>query len=376
VTEGGFAGSAESAVLARALTNADPRSPLAGLVEEPFRFEFFQAVRLIGQAAAGAFTDSPAFTRAPLATLPYEEHVRFRAHVGHAFPASAIASFTSPIPDDPDEPAAVPEMTVTFFGLAGTGGILPWHYTQLLIDRLREKDSGLRDFLDLFNHRLIAQFYRAWAKCHFFVGYESSPRRPPEETDRFTQMLFSLAGMGTPALRGRQTISDHLFAHYAGHFAHRPRSAVALQQIVADVFRVPTRIQQFQGQWMELRVADRTQLRAGGNNRLGTSALAGRRVWGIENKIRVRLGVLRYEQFQRFLPGGAEFIPLGQLVRSFVGPEFDFDLQLVLCRQEVPRCELGGNGGVRLGRNSWLAANRFVDDVDDAVFACEGRPDS
>ena len=67
-------------------------------------------------------------------------------------------------------------------GLAGTGGILPSHYTQLLIDRVREKDFGLRDFLDLFNHRLIAQFYRAWEKCHFYVGYESVAARQGEET--------------------------------------------------------------------------------------------------------------------------------------------------------------------------------------------------
>ncbi len=265
-------------------------------------------------------------------------------------------------------------MTVTFLSLAGTSGVLPWHYTQLLIDRMREKDFGLRDFLDLFNHRLLAQFYRAWEKCHFYVGYESSRRGRATEPDRFTQMLFSLVGMGTSGLRGRQTISDEVLLYYAGHFSHRPRSAVALEQIVADMFHVPTEIRQFQGQWMYLRREDQTQLRAGGSNQLGVSAIAGPRIWGIENKIRVRLRVFRYDNFQKFMPTGSAYVSLGHIVRSFVGPSFDFDLQIVLSKEAVPRCQLTASGGVQLGWNTWLFSGAASRDVDDAVFACEGMP--
>ena len=60
-------------------------------MREPFQFEFFQAVRLIALAE----TDPSIRALEPAirtASLPYEEHIRFRAHVGHAFPASAISS--------------------------------------------------------------------------------------------------------------------------------------------------------------------------------------------------------------------------------------------------------------------------------------------
>jgi type VI secretion system protein ImpH len=357
------------------VTDGRTGSPLTQLWLEPFQFEFFQAVRLIALAE----TDPSIRAAEPVmrtTQLPYEEHIRFRAHVGHAFPASAISSFAQRLPTEAEpDGTPVPEMTVTFMGLAGTSGVLPPHYTQLLIDRAREKDFGLQDFLDLFNHRSIAQFYRAWEKCHFYVGYESSRRGDgTKKHDRFTQMLLSLVGMGTAGLQGRQAISDEILLYYAGHFSHRPRSAVALEQIVSDAFDVPTEIRQFQGQWMYLRPADQTRLRLGWNNQLGVSAIAGKRVWGIENKVRVRLGALSYEEFQRFMPGGTGYVSLGQIVRSFVGPAFDFDLAVVLSRDEIPRCQLSLSAGMRLGWNTWVFRDAPTGDVGDAVFPCEGMP--
>ena len=353
------------------ISRAAAASPLGELVREPFRFDFFQAIRLLGLAASVPSESHTPSNRTHLLHLPAEELIRLRAHVGHAFPASAVGSFAA---SSESEGALVHEMTVTFMGLAGTGAVLPPHYTQLLIDRLREKDFALRDFLDLFNHRLIGQFYRAWEKCHFFVGYESFRRGRTRDADLLTRMLSSLVGLGTSGLRDQQTIPDEVLLYYAGHFAHRPRSAVALEEIVADLFELPTEIKQFRGQWMRLNPADRTRLRSGGHNQLGVSALAGGRVWGIENKIRVRLGAMKYEQFLRFLPGHAGNTSLCQIVRFFVGPALDFDLQLVLRKDETPRCRLTRSGGSRLGWNTWLLRGAASHDVDDAVFACEGNP--
>jgi type VI secretion system protein ImpH len=353
---------------------ARPNSPLERLAREPFRFDFFQAVRLIALASGSAKWPHPAPDGQTLSgRLPYEDHVRFRAQIGHAFPAGPVSLFAAP-PKGSEADGSIPEMIVTFFGLAGTGGILPEHYTQLLID---QRDRALRDFLDLFNHRLIAQFYRAWEKCHFYVGYDLA-RRGQEDRDRFTQMLYALIGMGTARLRGRQAEPDEMLLYYGGHLSHRPRSAVALQQIITDIFDVPAQIQQFRGQWLRLRHADRTRLASeslqDANNRLGVSAIAGPRVWGIENKFRVRLGVLSYESFRRFLPGGPGYVSLGQIVRFYVGAALYFDVQLVLDRDEVPRCQIKRNGDMQLGWNTWLFSGPAPRDVDDAVFACEGMP--
>ena len=117
-------------------------------------------------------------------------------------------------------------------GLTGPSGVLPEHYTRLLIERLRAKDYTLRDFLDLFNHRVISLFYRAWEKYRFQFVYEQVKLGAvgDETEDFFTKCLYCLVGMGTGGLRGRQKIDDETFLYYGGHLRtfrdRRSRSSV------------------------------------------------------------------------------------------------------------------------------------------------------
>ena len=155
-------------------------------------------------------------------------------------------------------------MTVTFMGLAGTGGVLPGHYTQLLIDRVREKDFGLRDFLDLFNHRLIAQFYRAWEKCHFFVGYESSQRRDREGAGSLHPDVVQPGGPGHAGVAespGRSPTKFSCITPAISPIGRGRRSRWSGS--FADMFRVPTADPAVPGPMDALRPADQTRLRAG-----------------------------------------------------------------------------------------------------------------
>ena len=104
--------------------------------------------------------------------------------------------------------------------------------------------------------------------------------------------------------------------------------------------------------------------------------MVGDRVWSVENKFRVRLGPLDYERFCRFTHMGEYLLPLCQLVRSYVGPEFDSDVQPVLRAEEAPECRLGGDilDGSRLGWNTWLRSKPLPKDADEAVFVNEGHP--
>ena len=349
------------------------------LKSEPFRFDFFQAVRVLRRLAR----EQPAET-APRPVgedyAPADELVRFRALPSHTFPPGQISAFRAP-EASVENPRPQPEMTVSFLGLIGPSGVLPRHYTQLVIDRTRHKDVGLRNFLDLFHHRLISLYYRAWEKYRFPIAYERSALEGEPGQDLFTSSLYSLVGWGTSGLRGRLEVADDAFLYYGGHFAHFPRNAVSLERMVADYFGLPAEILQFQGQWLYLSDEDQTRMpspqqREGQNNRLGHGALIGDRVWGVENKFRVRLGPLSYKEFCGFLPDGDQLVLLGQLVRAYVGADFDFDAQLVLRKAEVPRCRLaaGGEGGSRLGWDMWLYNEAPDRDVDDAVFVSEGLP--
>jgi type VI secretion system protein ImpH len=263
-------------------------------------------------------------------------------------------------------------MTVAFMGLTGPSGVLPRHYTELLLERVRyRKDHTLHDFLDLFNHRLISLFYQAWEKYHFPVAYERAALKGRED-DRLTQYLFALFGMGTRGLRGRQEAKDRVLVFYAGLLAQHPRSASALAGLLQDYFGVRVEVNQCVGAWLALGEENRTRLGPGkANNALGVSAVAGSHVWDQQAKFCVRLGPLSLAEFTTFLPSGSAFRALIDLTRFFAGQEYDFEVQLIIKAADVPWCRLGekGEGAPRLGWSAWLKTGKFTHDADDAVFA-------
>lgn len=348
------------------------------LLEEAYRFDFFQAVRVLERWAARAADPQRSAPCLPVGEdhAPRQEAVRFRAQAGLSFPACSVAQIEGQKHGgSAEEPDARPwEMLVTFLGLIGPHGVLPEHYTSLVIERVRSKDYALRDFLDVFHHRTVSLFYRAWEKYRFPIGYEKS-QTPGREEDLFTRSLYSLVGLGPAALRRRSRYDDEALLYYAGLFAQRPPAAVSLEMIVADYFAVPAAVRQFQGQWLILSPEDRSLLPTprdlrGQNNQLGGNVVIGERVWDVQSKFRVRLGPLDYAQFRQFVPNGESLPTLGQLVRTYVGPQWDFDVQPVLRAAQVPWCRLGGDGQdpSRLGWNTWVHNRPLKRDAEDAVF--------
>jgi type VI secretion system protein ImpH len=365
-----------------------PHAPARRLFEEAFNFDFFQAVRLLQRMEAG---------RALVGRggPPEAEAVRFRARISLSFPPSSIYEILRPTSS-----LTVPVMVQAFMGLTGPSGVLPRHYTELLYkierDARTPENHALRDWLDLFNHRMVSLFYRAWEKYRFYIPFERGDY-DGAEADPFTQVLFSLIGLGPPPLRRRlrvvardaidefgkpitrvlAQVEDLVLLHFGGLLGHRPRCAVSLEAMLRDYFQVPTRIEQFQGHWLKLERPSRTRLGGErGNNEVGVSAVAGRRVWDRQSKFRVRIGPLTYAQFIEFLPDRAPirerktFFLLAHLVRLYADPGLDFDMQLVLKAEEVPKLKLTGAGtfGARLGWNTWLLARPMSPDAEDAII--------
>jgi type VI secretion system protein ImpH len=359
------------------------------LFEECYGFDFFQAVRLLERLA-------PERRPVGLGGPPAAEVVRFRAHLSLSFPPSAVCDLEPASAEMP-----VPVMTLAFMGLTGPSGVLPRHYTELLLrhrETKGEEKHAFRAWFDLFNHRFIALFYRAWEKYRFYIPYERG-EYARAEPDAFTRCLFSLVGLGVPSLRNRLRVSsweetdgqgreqvlavidDLALLHYSGFLAHRPRCAAALEALLQDYFQLPVRVRQFQGQWLVLEPVNQSWLSAeGGNNQMGVNLVAGERVWDVQGKIRIRLGPLSYPRFLEFLPDRtpvaekkALFL-LNHLVRLYVGAEFDFDVQLILRAEDVPVCQLAeeNGGGPRLGWNAWIRSRPMDHDAEDAIFEGEG----
>jgi type VI secretion system protein ImpH len=333
------------------------------LFDEPYRFQFFQAVRLLERLLperlpVGRVSDEGQVI------APSREVARFRSHASLRFPPSQLYDLERANTGEEGGDANPPRMEVAFMGLTGPLGVLPNVYTELLIERKRRKDLALHDFLDLFNHRFISFFYRAWEKYRFPVAYERDPGE-----GLFTRSLFALINMGTRGLRDRMNLRDEGLLRYAGLIAQRPHSASAIAAIIGDYFMVIARIEQFSGQWLKLDAGSVTTL-GSANNSLGSTAVAGTRVWDCQSKFRVKLGPMSYEQFADFLPRGSAFKPVMDLIRLLAGPEFDFDLQLVLKSEEVPGSVAATDEKNRsmLGWNSWLKTRPFRLDDEQVVL--------
>jgi len=331
------------------------------LFQEGYRFEFFQAVRLLERLHANR-------VRVGHHEHPADEVVRFRSLASMAFPASEIQDVIAA-----EEPAAADTMWVNFMGLAGVQGALPRQLSAMLADTtLGQETAPLKEFLDLFNHRLVSLFYRAWEKYRFAIAYERGG------DDAFSGYLYCLIGLGTAGLRGRLHIDDQILLYYAGLLAQRPRSAVSLEGLLEDYFGVPIQVVQFHGQWFEMNADILTSLGGDGqNNVLGVSAVLWDRIFDPQARFRVNVGPLSYQQFRDFLPGADAYVHLVELTRFFVGEDMNFDVRPVLRREEVPKCELGTDNLVRLGWSMWLKIAEFEQDVPQPVFdARVARPSS
>jgi type VI secretion system protein ImpH len=311
------------------------------LFAEPWRFDFFQAVRLIERL-------KPRATPLAEGTDPHREAVRFVSHIGLEFAASQIHELRPPGRDG--EP---PVMTVAFLGLAGLQGPLPRVDTERLLERVRQKDTAFRDFLDIFNHRLLSLMVRA-RKSFFPALCSDEPHRTP-----VANYLRALFGTGLVSLQNRLPVSERLLLHYSGILSQRPRSASGLERMLADYFRVQVRIHQMIGRWRQLEQEQWSRIGASGQNRDLGNAVVGTRYWDQQGRLEVELGPMSFPMFENLLPSGHGYRPLCELTRFYVGADYEFGFRLRLKAAEVPATRLGVS---RLRWTSWLKTRPFTAD--------------
>ncbi len=327
------------------------------LYERPARFEFFQAVRLLRRLRGGRGGIG--------ADDPDQEAIRFRSEVSLGFPTSDIAKL-----EPPDEERPTDVMTVAFLGMAtpDSFGSLPTRYAEEILNQERNKNFALRDFFDLFNHRFVSLFYRAWEKYCLPVQYEAGDAR------FFERALSSVIGMGTSGLAQRLAVEDRALLSRAGLLAMAPVPQSVLAGVLESYFGVPVEVEQFLHGWYEIDEEEQTRLGAS-NSRLGEDLFIGSRVCLAQYKFELRLGPLGWDRYQDFFPIAEGFHALVDLVRLAVTPEMEFEARPVLRAAEVPalRLEHTPSQACRLGWSTWLKGEEFQRDADDAVLVPEDK---
>ncbi|MCA0872576.1 type VI secretion system baseplate subunit TssG [Seohaeicola saemankumensis] len=310
------------------------------LVEDPEKHHVFQALRVL----EAHFAEAPRLGEARRAR---QDPLRLGQVPELAFPTSTIAAFTPPRDGKPAR------LSNRFFGLFGPQGPMPLHMTEYVRDRLRNhRDPTLTAFADMLTHRMMSLLYRAWTAGQPAPSFDRAD-------DPMERKIAALSGYHGDHLQDRDAMPDLAKRHFAGHLAQGPRNADGLISILGAFFDVPVQVQQFVGSWLELEPDDRWQL--GAMAGLGQTTSIGQKVWSRAAKFRIRIGPLPIADYERLLPGGPSLERLQSIVRSYAGDALDWDINLILAGDAVPRASLGGS--TRLGLTSWIGSRRDMDDT-------------
>lgn len=284
---------------------------------------------------------------------PRDERVRLGQNPSTLFAPSTIFSIDSPRRDKR------PVIKILSFGVFGPNGALPLHLTEYVRERLHNNlDSSPADFIDIFHHRLISLFYRAWADSQSVVQLDQPG------IDKFSFYAGALIGMGFEGSWRRNTVEDSAKLYAAGHLLRLTRNPEGLENLLAHYFGTPCRITEFNSTWIRIDEDEQTRLSGWGmNNQLGVNAVAGARIQDVQSKFRIALGAMPLVLYESFLPTSRNNRKIRDWVRDYVGIEMDWDLQLLLAPEEVPPSKLGGT--TRLGWTSWLGERKTKAPAND-----------
>ncbi len=321
------------------------------LCSEPWRFSFEQAVRILEAAVTSRDPRSAGFASESLAGLtpPHKELLHFSNRPSLAFSPANISAVEA-VDSGRDNSQHQWHMAVQFLGLTGSHGVMPHYFSEILLQRLRDKDPALGAFINLFEHRSISLFYRAACKYRLPRQYENKRRQPGNKEDAFTHALACLSGLGSPQLERQLPLEKEAMLGYSGLYARPIRSAAALKGMLEQHFGLQAEIEQFCGQWQSLPDDVVTHLPGkefpdGQNNSLGVNALLGTSCWQVQSKFRIRLAPLDYPSFMELAPGSKKLEALQGFIDFFAGSELDYEICVQLQWQDARATRLDSSVG-------------------------------
>ena len=325
------------------------------LLAEPWQFDLFTVLRRLER-------ENPGKPRLGDARTLADEFVTVGENPYFAFPDSNVESANA------DASGRV-RLKARFLGMFGPQGALPLTTTEEAWGWLRERDDAFVEFVDIFQRRFLALFFRAWADSQPVAQND----RPDE--DRFLAYIGSTIGIGTRAFRNADSISDFAKLQFAGLLAPRVKSASRLRSFLASLLKTRVEIEEFVGAWLMLEPSEQTSL-GSKNSGLGVDCVAGSSMYGVDNKFRVRVYVREIEHFKQFLPGSPLALEIADAIFLYTGEEYDWDMDLAIPAGEITPVRLGQKA--QLGWTSWMAPNWSKSDETirrDAHFHVESRLD-
>lgn len=292
------------------------------------------------------------------------EPVRFRPHPGMGFPAGEIKGISDPEPEHAHLP---PTVHITFMGLYGVESPLPTHYIDDIAQR-REGHEAARDFLDIFNHRLITQYYRIWRKYSYPATFA------PGGTDNTSQYLLGLAGLGIPGCAENTATPLSRFLALLPVMLLPGRTAEGMGALVS-LLAPDTRTEVYHHDRCRIPLKQPLAMSTQRPVSLTRRPVMGTHGTDVNGQVLVRLTTCNPEEVQGWLPGGGLHGDLMALLHVYLGAHLDVRLQLCVARHLLPDAQLACSEryAVQLGRTAVLRPLNPQQDSNDIITIHLGR---
>lgn len=250
----------------------------------------------------------------------------------------------------------IAQVTVNFLGLYGAVSPLPAFYTEAIL-QANAGDDATRDFMDLFNHRLLSLVYQCWEKYRYYQQYKKFSQGN-KGNDQFSNWMYALCGLINPAQRQDPDINWNRLLPFIGTLAMRCHSANLIESVLRYYF-------EFKHIHIRSNVLRYIEIESDQSNRLGQQCatlshdlVLGSRVEDRSGKFRIQIKQLSYTLFTQFLPGGEYNVSLKKIIDYILRDQLDYDIELQLQHQEVPRLSLSNKNQEKLGWTTWVGVKQ------------------
>jgi type VI secretion system protein ImpH len=322
---------------------ASLQAALQDAQERPWQHGFVPLMRKLAAA-------DPGQPPVGMAQRPQQESFRLGQQASLAFAPRELAKVE--VKPGPDEQLRA---FIKLFGLGtlGPNGALPIHFTELVRERVEAKrDNTLADFIDLFHHRAFTHIYRAWSQSQSAAGLD----RADQET--FSTYIARLGG-DEPSEVQHTALAPHARWASSAHRVRAARNPDGLVSTLERFFGVSVQLREYMLQWMPIEPQDQCRLgQASESSVLGQGAMAGEVVPDRQSRFRLTIGPLGMDGYLRLTPQGSptgkDLPALIDIVRSFIGFEYVWEVELLINRNAAPQAQLGD--GTQLGWSTWMAS--------------------